>query len=462
MRTRLGILLVTLLLAAPPQARAADALLISGGYVMTMEPATGDLARADILVRDGRIVAVGHDLDAAGAQRIDVKGQIVLPGFVDTHSHLWSTSMRGRFRNTVDSQYFPVNEALAGSMRPADIEIAILVGALELLQSGITTTAEYFDNVQGPAHAQAALRALDTAGIRARLYYGGPDKSTRHPIDLADLQRLAETPRHAAPDARVTLGLAWRLPRDREDAGNWAMRQHEYHTARHLGLPIQVHASVEPGPILDALQAGGYLASGVEVVHATDATPAQLAAIDAAGASLSLTPVSEHRVGYGLTRLSHFARVRRQGLGIDGNALSGSGDMYANLRLAALTESGGAGDEIAVSPRALLELATRRGAEALGMGGMTGRIAPGLRADLQIISLEALNLAAAPQDDPAALIVYSARPENVSTVIVDGIVRKRDGKLVGVDVNALLERFRASAIALQAPDSDATAGDGER
>lgn len=453
---RLACVLAACLVAMPPTAaRADDALLITGGHVMTMDPVLGDLVRGDVLVRDGRIVAVGPDIDAPDATRIDASGQLVLPGFVDTHSHLWSTTMRGRFNNTSDSRYFPVNEALAGRMSADDIDVAIHAGALELLQSGITTTAEYFDNVQGPAHADAALRALETSGIRARLYYGGPDKSTRLPIDTAHLARLAGDPRYAGPDARVTLGLAWRLPRDLDDAGNWRMREHEHDAARRLGLPIQVHVSVTPGPIFDALIARDYLAPGLELVHATDATPAQLAALDASGASLSLTPVSEHRVGYGLTRLSQFATVRRQGLGIDGNALSGSGDMFANLRLAALTETGSATDETAVSPRELLALATRRGAEALGLGDDTGRLAPGLRADLQLIDLDALNLAGIVGDDPAALVVYSARPDNVSTVIVDGVVRKRDGALVDVDLPALLQRFRASAEGLDRED-DAT------
>jgi len=426
------------------QARAAEpgnALLIHGARIMTMDPDLGDIEDGEVLIRDGRIVAVGRGLDAGAARKIDARGQIVLPGFVDTHNHLYVTTMRGQFRNG-DGAFFAVSSRLAAAMTPQDTYAAMHLGALELLAGGVTTTADFFDNVLTREHGAAGLRALEDAGIRALLYVGGPDKTTRKPIDLVQLQELAKG---RAADARIRIGMAWRLPRDRADAGNWTMRQKEYDTARRLGLPVQVHVSGEPGPMFDALIERNYLYPGLTVVHATDATPRQLQALERAGASLALTPLSEQRVGYGLTRLDHFATVRRQGLGLDGNALAGGADMFATLRLAALTWSGGARDEKAVRPRALLERATRGGAEALGMGAVTGSLTPGKRADLQIVALDAINLSGFGGGDPAALLVYSARPENVRTVIVDGRIVKQDGRLEGVDLPQLLRAAAASA-----------------
>lgn len=408
---------------------------------MTMDPALGDIEDGDVLVRDGRIVAVGRDLQAGDARRVDARGQVVLPGFVDAHNHLYVTTMRGQFRNQ-QGQFFPVSSRLAAQMTADDTYTAMHLGALELLAGGITTTGDFFDNVLSPAHGEAGLRALQDTGIRATLFYGGPDKTTRQPIDLQQLEALAQKQQDGD---RVRMGLAWRLPRNRDDADNWAMRQREYDTARRLQLPIQVHVSGEAKPMFDALIQRDYLYPGLTLVHATDATPEQLQALERAGGSLALTPISEQRVGYGLTRLDHFSAVTRQGLGIDGNSLAGNADMFASLRLAALTWSGALRNEAAVDPHALLRLATYDGAEALGRGDEIGSITPGKRADLQIISLDGINLAGFAGGDPAALLVYSARPENVRSVLVDGEFVKQDGKLLSNDLPGLLQRAATSA-----------------
>ncbi|WP_438280400.1 amidohydrolase family protein [Pseudomonas alabamensis] len=422
-------------------AAPSEALLIEGGRVMTMDPVLGDIEDGDVLIRDGRIVAVGQNLDAGGARRIDARGQVVLPGFVEAHNHLYVTLMRGQFRNG-QGQFFPVSTRLAAHMTAQDTYVAMRLGALELLNAGTTTTGDFFDNVISPAHGEAGVRALEDAGIRATLFYGGPDKTTQRQIDLEQLQALA---RQQGQDARVRMGLAWRLPRNRDDAANWAMRQREYATAQRLELPVQVHVSGEAQAMFDALIERDYLDPRLTVIHATDARPEQLRALEKAGAALVLTPISEHRVGYGLTRLDHFSGVRRQGLGVDGNALAGSADMFATLRLAALTWSGATHDEGAPSPRALLDLATRGGAEALGLGGQIGTLTPGKRADVQIVALDALNLAGFGGGDPAALLVYSARPENVRTVVVNGHLVKLEGQLQGVELPRVLEDAAASA-----------------
>ncbi|WP_241488321.1 amidohydrolase family protein [Winslowiella iniecta] len=416
-----------------------DTLLIKNGTLLTMQTDGVDRPESDLLIRDNQIVQIGKNISAPGARVINAAGKFVLPGFVDTHSHLWVTTLRGQFRNQ-DGQFFPVSNRLGQLMQPEDIAIAMYSGALELLQGGITTSGDFFDNIHGPAWGDAGIKALQRSGIRAIMYYGGPDKTTQKPIDLNHLVTLVTDKQQ-----RVQPGLAWRLPRDLLNQQNWAMRKQEYQFARTHQLPIQVHVSGDAEAMFNALIAGNYLHRSVVVVHATDATPAQLTALQNAGGSLALTPVSEQRVGYGVTRLDHFAAVTRQGLGIDGNALAGSGDMFASLRLAALTLSGATRDETRPHPRQLLELVTRRAADALGLGEITGTLEPGKRADIQIINPQALNMSGFGGGDPAAFIVYSARPENVETVIVDGKLIKDQGKMQGIDMAELLLQARQSA-----------------
>lgn len=440
--------------AGTEDANAASSLLIEHGDVLTMVEGQPLLKDTDILVRDGRIIAIGHDLSAEGAQRIDARDKVVMPGLVDAHTHLWITTMRGQFRNA-DGKFFPVSSKLGAEMTAEDTYLAMRLGAAELIDAGITTTGDFFDNIKSPAYAAAGLRALDDSGIRAVMYYGGADKTTRTPIDVDDLQRKLAERGNDPSSQRVRLGLAWRLPRDLDDARNWQMRQHEYEVAQKLGLPLQVHVSGNPGPMFDALIQRHYLAPNVTVVHATDASPAQLQALERAGGGLALTPISEQRVGYGLTRVDHFSSISRRGLGVDGNSLSGSADMFEIMRLTALTWSGQTRDETAPDPHVLLAMATRKGADAIGLGKVTGSLAAGKRADIILIDPTSLNMSGFGGGDPAAWLMYSARPANVDTVIVDGRVLKRNGQLLDLDLPDLLHKANASAIAIRKRAEDA-------
>ncbi len=428
-----------LLLMASSAIAADDRVLIKNGYVMTMNAQDKDWPDADVLIEDRRIVAVGANLPSQGAQVIDAQGGYVLPGFVDAHNHLWVTTLRGQFRNA-QGKFFPTSNRLAQAMQPDDIKIAMYSGALELLNGGVTTTGDFFDNIRGPAWGEAGFQALQNAGIRAIMYYGGPDKTTQKPIDLTHLRQLAQ--RH---DALVSVGLAWRLPRNLQDANNWQMRDAELKLAREQRLPIQVHVSGDHDAMYNALIQRKMLGADMAVIHATDATEQQLQATKAANASVVITPVSEQRVGYGLTRIDHFNALPRLGLGLDGNALAGSADMFATLRLAALTQSGALRDESAPDARQLLRSATRGGAQALGLVDKVGSIEVGKQADLQIIQPNSLAMSGFGGGDPAALLVYSAQPENVVTVLVDGRVVKLNGKLQDVDVAEVMQQARDSA-----------------
>ncbi|MBK0035499.1 amidohydrolase family protein [Erwinia sp. S43] len=348
--------------SASVSAAPQNTLLIRQGYLLPMTDKGQDQPSTDILIRNNQIVQIGKNLVAADAKIIDARGKYVMPGFVDAHNHLWVTTMRGQFRNK-QGKFFPVSNKLAKGMQPDDIWQAIYSGSLELLQSGVTTTGDFFDNIRGPAWGDAGFRALEKSGIRAIMYYGGPDKTTKNMIDL---KHLAELKKQST--GRVQLGLGWRIPRDLSSQQNWVMRDKEYRFAVQHNLPIQVHVSGDARAMFDALIDRQYLSPSLTVIHASDALPQQLNALQKSGGGLVLTPVSEQRVGYGLTMLNHFEVVERQGLGIDGNALSGGANMFETLRTAALTESGKAKDETLPDARQLLTLATRRSAESIGLG----------------------------------------------------------------------------------------------
>ncbi|GHC29400.1 TRZ/ATZ family hydrolase [Kushneria pakistanensis] len=428
---------------ASSPSRVAGRWCIRNATLLTMDPAHGTLREADILVDSGEIKAVGHQLEAGDAEIIDGRHQIVMPGLVDTHNHMWQTQMRGMFGQTEQTLFFPVTQRLSDHFRPEDIWVGEYLAAMENVRAGVTTSNDFFDCNRSPNHAAAALEALAHSPLRARLLYGAQSKTTEKMTDIEHLAELHDDWQNHGAGGRLSLGLAWRLPPDLENREAMALKRREYETAREMELPISVHVSGDGHhEMFQKLIDEGFLYPGLQVVHATDARDEHMQALNDAGASLSLTPVTEHRVSYGLTRLSHFAPVRRQGLGIDGNALAGRGDMFGVMRTAALTELGASGDQTSVDCMHLLSLATSAAAESIGMGDIIGSLTPGKRADVIMIDTRQLDLGMVPQE-PAAMLIFAASAASVSLVAVDGRITKRDGQMLDLD-DTLYERTRSS------------------
>jgi len=135
--------------------------LLSGGTVVSMDPAVGDLNRGDVLIQDGVIVDVAERIDAPDAEVIDATDRIVLPGFVDTHRHTWQTAFRGVGADWTFAEYLAaIHGRLRPHYRPEDVYLGNLLGRLEALNSGVTTMLDWFHCAQSPEHADAAVAAL--------------------------------------------------------------------------------------------------------------------------------------------------------------------------------------------------------------------------------------------------------------------------------------------------------------
>ncbi|MBM4438434.1 MAG: amidohydrolase family protein, partial [Actinobacteria bacterium] len=161
--------------AAGPRAPlpARGEFVIRGAHVLTMDPGLADLPSGDVHVRDGAIVAVDANLNAPGATAIQGNGMICMPGFIDTHWHLWTSLFRPYVRADVDAfGYFPVSNRLGQLMTPEDSYRAVILGTAEALSAGVTTIHNWAHNVRSPEHADGELAAMRDAGIRGRFAYG--------------------------------------------------------------------------------------------------------------------------------------------------------------------------------------------------------------------------------------------------------------------------------------------------
>jgi 5-methylthioadenosine/S-adenosylhomocysteine deaminase len=411
--------------------------VIRGGLVLTMDSA-GDIAGADVHIRDGVIAAVGKNLDVPGAEVIDASGKIVAPGFVDTHWHLWNTLLRGLSDGSGRAGYFKTCVELGRRFLPADTYAGTQLACAEAIDAGITTVHDWAHNIRGPDWAQAGLRSLAESGLRARFSYG---YETGHPNDrlmaLDDLAQVAARWPAYSAGGRIHLGMAWRG----NGGSNPAMRvaptlyRAEIEAARGLGLPVTVHAC---GPRAAAGQVAAYAADGLlgsdlQLVHLNSASPREIALAAAHGTPVTVSPFTELQIGYGQpVTAGLLAAGLATGLSVDTTMLSGNADMFAIMKVTQACANALAYDEFALGARDVLRLATIEGARTLGLGSVTGSLTAGKRADVIIVSVDAPNIGVL--TDPARLLVTAAHPGNVDTVIADGRPLKRDGVLTGYDI----------------------------
>ena len=428
---------------------ARGEFVVRGAHVLTMDPAIADLPAGDVHVRDGAIVAVGANLAAPAAEVIDGRDTICMPGFIDTHWHLWTSAMRPLMRlDNRETGYFPVTSRLGPHMQPQDSYRGVRMGLAEALSAGITTVHNWAHNVRSPAHADAEVAAMRDTGIRGRFGYGTPQGfPNEQPMDLADLARVK---RDLANDPLLTLGIASRnVGRDPNAMrGNVTIElaKKEWGGARELGLPITLHTS-GPSPV-KLLDDAGLLGPDVQLVHPLLTTPEERAILKARGVSYSSSPTGESQRPAAAGEIQ-IGEMLEAGVKVSlSTDLTGTYncDFFVTMRIAYSLHRHRLGTPILTNKR-LLQLATIDGARDLGVDGKTGSLTPGKRADLITVRTDAINMRQ--MGDPYETLVAMAMPTNVDLVVVDGRILRRGGKFTALDYPKVLQEAAESAAALR-------------
>ena len=403
--------------------------LLRGGTVVSMDPAVGDLPSGDVLIEDGRIAAVAARVDVPDAEIVSAAGRIVLPGFVDTHRHMWQTTFRGIGADWTFEQY---RTTMHGTLRPHyradDVYVGNLLGRIEALGSGVTTVLDWFHCSDHPDNADAALRALREAPGHSVFCYGAGMAAES---DIApEIRRVREV----VPDDMV-LGLRGpHLTTMDTTAADVAL-------ARELGLRVSVHIHGRPdGPrMIAGMRDRGLLDDRTTIVHGNDIADDEVAMLADAGCSVSISPDVELKMGIGWPETGRMlAAGVRVSLSVD-DCLAAGGDMFGAMRTALAVQRGLDGG---LTARDVLGFATLDGARACGIDHRTGSITVGKDADL--ILLDTDDLSAFPVNDPVGTIVATGHPGLVDTVFVAGKAVKRAGRLLDVDLPALRAKVLAS------------------
>ncbi len=431
----------------------SERTLIKGAIVLTQDPQLGELPSADILIEDDKIAAVGANLSAADAKVIDATGDIVIPGFVDSHRHTWETSIRTCAPDFALITYFgSILDKFAPHYRPDDVYAGNQWGALECINAGITTLVDWSHIMNTPDHADEAIRGLQDSGIRSVFAYGfpntslqdwwfGPDYTGSVLTTQGDEARRIRKQYFNSDEGLITMGLATRGPGFCKEH----VVRHDWELAKELGVNITVHVAMDrfgytKMQIL-ALRDFNLLYPNTTYVHASHFTDEEWALVRDSGGNVSFAPQIEVQMGHGwapaVTALKYNVPI---GLSSD-VATTAPADQFTQMRSILGSERGRKHQEawdanldgLTASPglitsRQVLSWATIGGAEVAGIADRTGSLTPGKKADIVIIDGSAVNVA--PVIDPVGAVVCAADVSNVKTVLVGGRIVKQDHKLV--------------------------------
>jgi cytosine/adenosine deaminase-related metal-dependent hydrolase len=433
-------------------------ILIRGARLLTMDPATGDLPRGDILVERGVIRGIAPSIDAADALVVDGTARIAMPGLVNGHVHLAQTMQRGLSTEHSFVTYFQqIVLRHSNRMTPDDVRLADHAGGLEQIAAGVTTVMDWSRETTSPDHADAAVEGLGRAGIRAILAYTTPP--VPQGADAAALNgRMIAHARALIGGRLPSLVTLWTclqgpdfLPLEPALADMRRLAE--------LGVPIAIHTgaahyAARKPRLLAQLDAAGLLNERLQIVHANLHEEDEYRLAAERGVMLCATPEVEMRMGHGQPALFKAAAAgMRVSVGTDIPSMVGGGILpqlrlaqaaeLHRINLASVAETRQVPTAPAIGARRMLELGTSAGAAGLGLGGVTGSLSVGKRADLILVRTD--GALTAPVSDPAGAVLLQAGAGEIETVIVDGRLRKHEGRLVDPDAAAVFARLQSRA-----------------
>ncbi|KAI9704305.1 MAG: hypothetical protein M1836_007166 [Candelina mexicana] len=427
----------------------STSVLLKGGTILSH--GTNDhitpLRVTDLLIQGNRITKIASGIEAPdNAQVIDCKDKLVSPGFIDTHHHIWQTQLKGRHADETFLQYMPSGGLQGSNYTPVDIFWGQLGGCLEAIDSGTTTVVDHAHMNYSPEHARNALSATVSSGIRSFFCYTPTmrvkswtpemEMDTEDLLPIWVMDQLEELGRQAPfGEGRVELGFAFDLlflPKE--------MVIGIFERARKIGVKLITLHYVNTGhSYVDLLSAYGVLRPDILVSHASNASASDASKLKQVNIFISSTPDTELQMVLGdpVCFRPEFKPI--SSLGIDCHS-NNSASIVSQMRLGmqsargrhnkAIIDKGKTTTRVSVKVEEAFNLGTINGARAVHMEDTIGSLAEGKLADIVIFDAMSPSMCCAAEHDPVAAIVLHSSVRDIDTVIVNGEIRKQNGKLL--------------------------------
>jgi cytosine/adenosine deaminase-related metal-dependent hydrolase len=443
----------------------SEILIKSADVVLTMNDARDELHGADVLLRDGKIIEIGHNLHSSG-EIISGRGCVVTPGLVNTHHHLYQTLTRA-VPGAQDALLFGWLQRLYpiwARFGPEEMNVSAQVGLAELALSGCTLTSDHLYLYPNGSRLEDTIEAAAGLGLRFHPTRGAmsigesdgglpPDNLVESEARiLEDMIRVVDAFHDPSEGSMCRVGLA---PCSPFSVSRDLMRDTAL-LARDKGVMLHTHLAeneediayseakfgCRPGQYAEDL---GWTGADVWHAHCVKLDGAEIDLFARSRTGVAHCPCSNCRLGSGIAPVRQMRDAGVPvGLGVDGSASNDAGNLMAEARQAMLLQRVSLGAD-AMSAREALEIATRSGADVLGRPDC-GRLSPGKRADIAMWDVTGVESAGS--WDPAALLL--AGPQKVRNLFVEGRQVVRDFNLVTIDLPAVLRRQRQLAERLMA------------
>lgn len=417
------------------------------------------IRRGAVTIQGNAIREVGpaDAVETTGAKKvIDANGRVVMPGFVNSHTHIASNMLlRGLLEDVQLFEWLSTMWRLKRNFDPDTLYWASLAGLAEMAKAGITTFNEHFD-----AYAvEPEIEALSRIPLRATLGYGFADRGIYASItdwSWKTLETFGDLVKkhHRSGGDRVHLALSphapyscgaemFRLVREVADAEKVAIHTHLAEGPQEVAYVADTYGTT-PVKWVHSL---GFLSPDVTAAHCTQLTDDDIAIMAETGTRIGHCPCCNAKLNSGTARLRDLrAAGVPVGLATDGPASHNALDMFQEMKFAGMIHKDKTNDVEFLKTNELLEMATAGSAIAMNRPE-TGVLAPGMKADVIIVDLDRLHCL--PVYDEAAALVYSARADDVVTTIADGRIVMEDRVLAGIDEAEIRARFRETALALR-------------
>ena len=384
------------------------------------------------MIEGSRIVEVRPNITAT-ATTIDATDTIVMPGFIDTHRHMWEGPLRNILPNGLLSDYTRDITGTARSVyRPEDARIGNLVSALGAINSGVTTLLDWSHIGNSPQHTDAAIEGLRESGVRAVYAYGGgAGPQSQFPNDIRRLRRQ----HFNSSDQLLTLAMATGA-----NPSDWRI-------AREVSAPITLHVR---GPnSLNGVR--DVLGPDVTYIHCNDLSETDWKMIASSGGHVSIACPIEMEMGHGVPpiqeALNHGIRpslstdVETQ---MPADFFTQMRSVFTLQRMLALDRqrAGGSNPPRLLTVRDVVNFATVEGAKDNALDRKVGTLTPGKEADIIMLRMDQINVM--PVNNVFGAVVLGMDASNVDTVLIGGKILKREGKLVGVDLARIRKQVQQS------------------